>query len=212
MAGGNTIGRVLGQSPPSEGEPESSNPLAELFETLKTVKELADHIKELVETFKPEAPHEASEAHGAGAGSTDPLEELAERLVQLGERLAPAPAEMEGSPRPDQRAAHEVTRALLELVRSLAGEPGSAVDRAAIDAAASQAEEILQRAPSPAHARQAIDNALTAARMEGHAKPAVEVLEKVKKTFEAVKGIIESAKKLLGEARQGDGAFVRDTE
>ena len=44
------------------------------------------------------------------------------------------------------------------------------------------------------------------------AKPAVNALEKVKKTFEAIKGIVESVKKLAGEGRQSDGAIVRDSE
>lgn len=209
MAGGNTIGRVLGQSPPAEGEPEASNPLQELFETVKTAKELADHIKELVETFKPE---ETSESGHDGHDEGDPLEALTRALTRVGERLAPSTADMEGPARSDQAATQELTRALVARVREVSGEPGAAVDRGALDALEADVEALLRSAPSTAQARQALDNALTTTRMEGMAKPAVNALEKVKKTFEAIKGIVESVKKLAGEGRQSDGAIVRDSE
>lgn len=209
MAGGNTIGRVLGQSPPSDGEPEESNPLQELMETVKTAKELADHIKELVETFKPE--EEPEPGHG-GHDEGDPLEALTRALTRLGERLAPTAADMEGPGRSDQAATQTLTRALVARMREVSGEPGAAVDRSALDALVADIETLLRNAPSTAQARQALDNALTATRMEGMAKPAVNALEKVKKTFEAIKGIVESAKKLAGEGRQSDGAIVRDSE
>lgn len=216
MSGANTIGRFQGQSPPEDCEPEESNPLAELMDTLKTAKELFDHIKSLVETFSPKEEGEGAE--GASGGSEDEddrpavetPEALAARLTELGERVRPTAASMEGRPSIDLARAQAVTQRLVGLVLGVSGTPGQPVDRRAIDAAIPEAARIAAELTAVPLARQAVDNAATMAQMRGVNRPAMEILEKIKKTYEAVKGIIESVKKLAG--KHGDGAFIRKSE
>lgn len=216
MSGANTIGRFVGQSPPEDCEPEESNPLAELMETLKTAKELFDHIKSLVETFSPKEEGEGAE--GAPGGSEDEddrpevetPEALAAQLTALGERVRPTAASMEGRPSIDLARAQAVTQRLVGLVQGVSGEPGRPVDRRLIEAAIPEAARIAAELTAQPLARQAVDNAMTAAQMRGVNRPAMEVLEKIKKTYEAVKGIIESVQKLAG--KHGDGAFIRKSE
>lgn len=214
MAGGNTIGRVQGQSKEEDCEPQDANPLSDLFEKANTALDLVKQVQELVKTFTPEKEpeHGGAEGHHGdagdenGDGDDDSVDALIRKLIHLGEDLAPTAGSMQGAPRPDQAETQRITAELVALIRRVAGEPGSAVDRAALDAAYAEADRILRAAPSTAQARQAIDNAITASRLAGMPKPAVNVLEKVKKAFESIKGIVESAKKLLkGE----DGAGVK---
>jgi len=218
VSGANTIGRFQGQSPPEDCEPEESNPLAELMETLKTAKELFDHIKSLVETFSPKEEGEGAEGEGAG-GEGEPEDDhpevetpeaLAARLIELGERVRPTAASMEGRPSIDAARAQAVTQRLVGLVLGVSGTPGQPVDRRLIEAAIPEAARIAAELSAEPLARQAVDNAMTAAQMRGVNRPAMEVLEKIKKTYEAVKGIIESVKKLAG--KHGDGAFIRKSE
>lgn len=220
MAGGNTIGRVQGQSKEEDCEPQDANPLSDLFEKANTALDLVKQVQELVKTFTPEKEpeHGGDEGHHGDAGDAgdagdedgdgddDSVDALIRKLIHLGEDLAPTAGSMQGAPRPDQAETQRITADLVALIRRVAGQPGSAVDRAALDAAYAEADRILRAAPSTAQARQAIDNAITASRLAGMPKPAVNVLEKVKKAFESIKGIVESAKKLLkGE----DGAGVK---
>ena len=216
MSGGNTIGRFQGQSPPEDCEPEESNPLAELMDTLKTAKELFDHIKSLVETFSPKEEGEGAEgATGGSEDEDDPAavetpEALAARLTELGERVRPTAASMEGRPSIDLARAQAVTQRLVGLTLGVSGTPGQPVDRRLIEAAIPEAARIAAELQAEPLARQAVDNAATMARMRGANRPAMEILEKIKSTYEAVKGIIESVKKLAG--KHGDGAFIRKSE
>jgi hypothetical protein len=217
VSGANTIGRFVGQSPPEDCEPEESNPLSELMEKLKAAKELFDHIKSLVETFSPK---EEAESAGEGEGephASDPEhrdvqtpEALAAQLIALGERVRPTAASMEGRPTIDAARAQAVTQRLVGLVQGLSGTPGQPVDRRAIDAALPEAVRLAAELRAEPLARQAVDNAMTMAHMRGVNRPAMEILEKIKKTYEAVKGIIESVQKLAG--KHGDGAFIRKSE
>jgi hypothetical protein len=211
MSGGNTIGRFVGQSPPEDCEPEESNPpLAELFEKLKTAKELFEHIKSLVETFSPKEKHEGTHSDDEDHHEVRTPETLAARLIELGALLRPTAASMEGTPPLDAQRIQEATRRLVDLVHTLSGEPGMPVDRRAIDEAAPLAARIVAELHSDAERRQAVDNAMTLSHMRDEKRPAMEILEKIKKTFEAVKGILESLKKLKG--KHGDGTFIRKSE
>lgn len=219
MSGANTIGRFVGQSPPEDCEPEESNPLAELMQKLQAAKEMFDHIKSLVETFSPKDEGEGGAAgEGGGDGEDDDEDEreirtpesLAAQLTALGARIAPTASSMEGRPPIDAARAQEVTRRLVGIATALSGAPGSPVDRRAAVEAAPEAARIAAELEAPHLRRQAVDNALTAARMRGASRPALEVLEKIKSTYEAVKGIIESAQKLAG--KHGDGAFIKKSE
>ncbi|MFO0609109.1 MAG: hypothetical protein U0324_38445 [Polyangiales bacterium] len=216
MSGANTIGRFVGQSPPEDCEPEESNPLAELMEKLQAAKEMFDHIKSLVETFSPKDEGEGGAAGEGGGGDEEDEREirtpesLAAQLTALGARIAPTASSMEGRPPIDAARAQAVTQRLVGIATALSGAPGSPVDRRAAVEAAPEAARIAAELEAPHLRRQAVDNALTAARMRGASRPALEVLEKIKSTYEAVKGIIESAQKLAG--KHGDGAFIKKSE
>jgi hypothetical protein len=137
-------------------------------------------------------------------------EALAAQLIALGERVRPTAASMEGRPTIDAARAQAVTQRLVGLVQGLSGTPGQPVDRRAIDAALPEAVRLAAELRAEPLARQAVDNAMTMAQMRGVNRPAMEILEKIKKTYEAVKGIIESVQKLAG--KHGDGAFIRKSE
>lgn len=228
MSGGNTVGRIVGQSPPSEGEPEESNPAQKLMELFQQGKELFDQIKQLVETFKKPEGADGPAGHAPEGGDGAPDEEarrrrerehapietpaaLRDRLTEIGATLQPTPGSMEGRPRADQVATQRITQDLVHLVRQVSGEPGRPVERGAIDAAVQTAQQLVAGAPSRPQARQAVDNAMTMANMAGVNKPAMEVLQKVMGAIQQIQGIVKSVQGIM-KTLFGDGAFIKQGE
>ncbi|WP_434048788.1 MULTISPECIES: hypothetical protein [Sorangium] len=221
MATGNTIGRIVGQSPVRAVPVEQANPVVvQLFRGVERLVPMWQQIEGLAQQLMGGGRGGAAAAIGgliggavggaggvgAGAPGTGGValpEELGARLTELG-RLVPTPPEaMDGPARPDQRRTRQITEEILGLAMQVSGPRGQPVHELALGAARERIEALAATAPTPAQAAQAVGNALTMAQMRGANAPVLEMLRSVLAALQQALRLIQ------GITGRTDGAQIR---
>ncbi|AUX33659.1 MULTISPECIES: hypothetical protein [Sorangium] len=212
MGSGNTIGRIVGQTPARAVPVELANPVVQLFQGVERLAPMWRQLEGLVQQLggggrggAPAARGGASgEGTGArGAGDVASPEELAARLTALG-RLVRTPAEaMDGPARPDQIRTRRITEEILRQAMEVSGPRGRPVHALALGAARERIEALAGTAPSPAQAAQAVENAATMALMRGANGPVLEMLRSV------LAGLQQALRLIQGIPGRNDGAQIR---
>ncbi len=210
MAVGNTIGRMVGQSPAKKAPMEMANPIALLSQGLQQLIPMFQQLQGIIQQLMggggggPSAPT-SSPSPGVtpstlGAAATDarPLiespEALRQRLTELGQSLRTRPESMDGPPRSDQAQTRAITDSILQSVMSVAGPRGSAVHETALANLANTVTQVAGQAPSTAQSAQAVDNAATMARMRGAGGPVLQMLQQVLGMFQQALSLIQGLK------------------
>ncbi|WP_437879007.1 hypothetical protein [Sorangium sp. So ce513] len=197
MATGNTIGRIVGQSPVRAVPVEGANPVVELFQGLERLVPMWQQLEGL-----------AQQLTGGGAGAPGPggvasVEELGARLTELGRVVRTPPEAMDGPARPEQRRTRQITEEMLRVAMDVSGPRGQPVHELALGAARDRIEALAATAPSPARAAQAVGNALTMAQMRGANGPVLEMLRSVLAGLQQALGLLQ------GITGRNDGAQIR---
>ncbi|WP_437663450.1 hypothetical protein [Sorangium sp. So ce1182] len=204
MATGNTIGRIVGQSPARPVPPEQANPVVQLSEGVQQLaarwQQLGGRLRQLLGEGRGGGPRQGGGAllAGAGDGALGPgdvasREELAARLTELGRLLRASPEAMARPPRPDQFQTRRITEEILQQAMDVSGPRGQPVHALSLGAARERIAALAGSAPSPAQAVQAVENAATMAQMRGANAPVLEVLRSVladvQKALDLIQGI-----------------------
>lgn len=216
MATGNTIGRIVGQSPARAVPVEQANPVVQLFQGVARLVPMWQQIEGLAQQLagggRGGAPAAIGGpiggASGVGAGAPGPggvasTEGLGARLTELGRLVRTPPEAMSGPARPDQRRTRQITEEILGLAMRVSGPRGQPVHELALGAARERIEALAATAPSPAQAAQAVGNALTMAQMRGANAPVLEMLRSVLAGLQKALGLIQ------GITGRNDGAQIR---
>lgn len=222
MAVGNTIGRIVGQSPASTSPPTMANPIAQLFQGLQQLIPMWQQLQGLIQQLSggggagggaspTPAPSGSLSTTGAPATSPSPeggdtlrsTADLQARLIALGQRVRVRGDAMEGPARADQRLTRELTNEMLRQAMIASGPRGSAVHQLTLDATEARIAGLAEQAPSPAQAAQAVGNAATMANGRGAGAPVMQMLQKVM-------GIFQQALSLLqGLQKRSNGAQIK---
>ncbi|MFO0650150.1 MAG: hypothetical protein U0326_28270 [Polyangiales bacterium] len=226
MAVGNTIGRIVGQSPASTSPPTMANPIAQLFQGLQQLIPMWQQLQGLIQQLgggggggggagggasPTPAPSGSPSTTGAPATSPSPeggdalrsTTDLQARLIALGQRVRVRGDAMEGPARADQRLTRELTNEMLRQAMIASGPRGSAVHQLTLDATEARIAGLAGQAPSPAQAAQAVGNAATMANGRGAGAPVMQMLQKVM-------GIFQQALSLLqGLQKRSNGAQIK---
>lgn len=220
MATGNTIGRIVGQSPVRAVPVEQANPVVQLFQGLERLVPMWQQLEGLARQLTGGGGGGAAAAiggliggaiggaGGVGAGAPGPggvvsAEELGARLTELGRQVRTPPEAMDGPARPDQRRTRQITEEILGLSMQVSGPRGQPVHELALGAARESIEALAATAPSPARAAQAVGNALTMAQMRGANGPVLEMLRSV------LAGLQQALGPIQGITGRNDGAQIR---
>ncbi|WP_438031108.1 hypothetical protein [Sorangium sp. So ce233] len=212
MASGNTIGRIVGQSPARAVPAEQANPVVQLFQGVARLVPMWQQLEGLAQQLagggRGGAAAAGGGARGVGAGAPGPggvasPEGLGARLTELGRVVRTPPEAMDGPARPDQRRTRQITEEILGLALRVSGPRGQPVHELALGAARERIEALAATAPSPAQAAQAVGNALTMAQMRGANAPVLEMLRSVLAGLQKALGLIQ------GITGRTDGAQIR---
>ncbi|WP_437805339.1 hypothetical protein [Sorangium sp. So ce1078] len=214
MATGNTIGRIVGQTPVRAVPAEQANPAVQLFQGLERLVPMWRQLGGLAQQLMGGGRGGAvaalggliGGASGAGAPGTRDVaspEELGARLTELGRLVRTPPEAMDGPARPDQRRTRQITEEILGLAMHVSGPRGQPVHELALGAARERIEALAVTASSPAQAAQAVGNALTMAQMRGANGPVLEMLRSVLAGLQQALGLIQ------GITGRTDGAQIR---
>ncbi|WP_437738668.1 hypothetical protein [Sorangium sp. So ce1335] len=219
MATGNTIGRIVGQTPVRAVPAEQANPAVQLFQGLERLVPMWQQLGGLAQQLLGggrgggaaaigAAAAAFGGARGAGAGVPGPgdvasAEELGARLTELGRLVRTPPEAMDGPARPDQIRTRRITEEILGLAMRVSGPRGQPVHELALGAARERVEALAATAPSPAQAAQAVGNALTMAQMRGANGPVLEMLRSV------LAGLQQALRLIQGITGRNDGAQIR---
>ncbi|WP_437494713.1 hypothetical protein WME75_23315 [Sorangium sp. So ce1014] len=212
MGTGNTIGRIVGQSPVRAVLPELANPVVQLVQGAERLVPMWQQLDGLVQQLggggRGDAPASRGGSSGAGPGARGlggvaSPEALCAQLTELG-RLVRTPAEaMEGTARPDQLRTRQITEEILRQAMAVSGPRGQPVHALSLDAARERIAALAGTAPSPAQAAQAVDNAATMALMRGTNRPVLEMLQAV------LAGLHQALRLVQGITGRTDGAQIR---
>ncbi|WP_433937675.1 hypothetical protein AB3662_23935 [Sorangium cellulosum] len=212
MAAGNTIGRIVGQSPVRAVPAEQANPVVQLFQGVARLVPMWQQLEGLAQQLagggRGGAAAAGGGARGAGAGAPEPggvasAEELGARLTELGRLVRTQPEAMDGPARPDQARTRQITEEILRQAMDVSGPRGQAVHALSLGAARERIEALAATAPSPAQAAQAVGNALTMAQMRGANAPVLEMLRSV------LAGLQQALRLIQGITGRTDGAQIR---
>lgn len=220
MAVGNTIGRIVGQSPASTSPPNMANPIAQLFQGLQQLIPMWQQLQGLIQQLgggggggggaQPSAPSPApstspsaapASAAGAAGDSLRSPAELQASLTDLGQRLRARPETMEGPPRPDQRLTRALTDEILRQAMIASGPRGSAVHQLTLDTTEARVADLAAQAPSPAQAAQAVGNAATMANGRGAGAPVMQMLQKLMGMFQQALSLLQGLQKRTNGAQ-----------
>ncbi|MGK3983766.1 hypothetical protein WME99_12060 [Sorangium sp. So ce136] len=206
MATGNTIGRIVGQSPARPVPPEQANPVVQLAEGVQQLaarwQQLGGRLGQLLGAGRGGGPRPGGGARLTGAGAGDGAlgpgdvasrEALAARLTELGRQLRASPEAMARPPRPDQFQTRRITEEILQQAMDVSGPRGQPVHALSLGAARERIAALAGSAPSPTQAVQAVENAATMAQMRGANAPVLamlrSVLADVQKALDLIQGI-----------------------
>ncbi|WP_438021410.1 hypothetical protein WMF18_21055 [Sorangium sp. So ce315] len=220
MATGNTIGRIVGQSPVRAVPVEQANPVVQLFQGLERLVPMWQQLQGLAQQLTGAGRGGAAAAIGGliggaiggaggvgagapGTGGVASAEELGARLTELGRVVRTPPEAMDGPARPEQRRTRQITEEILGLAMQVSGPRGQPVHELALGAARERIEALAATAPTPARAAQAVGNALTMAQMRGANGPVLEMLRSVLAGLQLALGPIQ------GITGRNDGAQIR---
>ncbi|WP_437292240.1 hypothetical protein [Sorangium sp. So ce406] len=212
MAAGNTIGRIVGQSPVRAVPAEQANPAVQLFQGVARLVPMWQQLEGIVQLLagggRGGAAAAFGGARGGGAGAPGPggvasAEELGARLTELGRLVRTPPEAMDGPARPDQARTRQITEEILRQAMDVSGPRGQAVHARSLGAARERIEALAATAPSPAQAAQAVGNALTMAQMRGANAPVLEMLRSV------LAGLQPALRLIQGITGRTDGAQIR---
>ena len=203
MATGNTIGRMVGQSPAKKGSVDTANPIALLSQGLQQLVPMWQQLQGMIEQLA------GGGGGGGGGGGAAPAaseegepiespEALRARLTELGARLRTGPSDMEGAPRGDQVRTRQITEAIAREALRASGPRGSAVHELTLLNTEARVAELARAAPSAAQAAQAVDNAATMARMRGAGAPVMQMLQKALGMFQQVLSVLQKVSKSNG--------------
>ncbi|WP_437719914.1 hypothetical protein [Sorangium sp. So ce861] len=205
MGSGNTIGRIVGQTPARAVPVELANPAVQLFQGIERLVPMWRQLEGIVQQLGGGARGGAS---GEGAGARGPgdvasPEELAARLTELGRLVRTPPEAMDGPARPDQIRTRQIAEEILRQAMEVSGPRGQPVHALALGAARERIEALAGTAPSPAQAAQAVENAATMALMRGVNGPVLEMLRSV------LAGLQQALRLIQGITGRNDGAQIR---
>ncbi|XXY50068.1 hypothetical protein WME91_02815 [Sorangium sp. So ce269] len=214
MATGNTIGRIVGQSPARPVPPEQANPVVQLAEGVQQLaarwQQLGGRLPQLLGAGRGGGPRQGGGAllTGAGDGALGPTdvasrEALAARLTELGRLLRASPEAMARPPRPDQFQTRRITEEILQQAMDVSGPRGQPVHELSLGAARERIAALAGSAPSPAQAVQAVENAATMAQMRGVNAPVLEILRSV------LADVQKALRLIQGIQGRNDGAQIR---
>lgn len=212
MATGNTIGRIVGQSPVRAVPPELANPVVQLFQGVERLAPMWQQLDGLVQQLggggRGDAPASRGGSPGAGPGARGlgdvaSPEELCAQLTELGRLVRTPPEAMEGPARPDQIRTRRITEEILRQAMEVSGPRGQPVHALSLDAARERIAALAGTAPSPAQAAQAVGNAATMALMRGANRPVLEMLQAV------LAGLQQALRLVQGITGRTDGAQIR---
>lgn len=221
MAVGNTIGRIVGQSPASTSPPNMANPIAQLFQGLQQLMPMWQQLQGLIQQLgggggggggspsPSPAPSSSPSTTGAPATSPSPAggdtfrstADLQARLTDLGQRVRVRADAMEGPARPDQRFTRELTNEMLRQAMIASGPRGSAVHQLTLDATEARVADLAAQAPSPAQAAQALGNAATMANGRGAGAPVMQMLQKLMGMFQQALSLMQGLQKRTNGAQ-----------
>ncbi|WP_437787440.1 hypothetical protein [Sorangium sp. So ce1097] len=222
MATGNTIGRIVGQSPVRAVPVEQANPVVvQLFQGVERLVPMWQQLEGLAQQLTGGGRGGGAVAAiggliggaiggagGVGEGAPGPggvasPEELGARLTELGRLVRTPPEAMDGPARPDQRRTRQITEEILGLAMQVSGPRGQPVHELALGAARERIEALAATAPTPARAAQAVGNAAMMAQMRGANGPVLEMLRSVLAGLQQALGLIQ------GITGRNDGAQIR---
>ncbi|AUX44037.1 uncharacterized protein SOCE26_054970 [Sorangium cellulosum] len=212
MATGNTIGRIVGQSPARAVPPEQANPVVQLVQGVERLvpmwQQLDGLAQQLARAGRGGAPVSRDGARGArggarGLGGAASPEELCARLTELGRMVRTPPEVMDGPAGPEQIRTRQITEEILQLAMGVSGPRGQPVHELALGAARERIAALAATAPSPAQAAQAVDNAALMAQMRGANGPVLEMLRSV------LEGLQQALRLIQGVTGRTDGAQIR---
>ncbi|XYI03728.1 hypothetical protein ACMHYB_29770 [Sorangium sp. So ce1128] len=215
MATGNTIGRIVGQSPARPVPPELANPVVQLAGGLQQLaarwQQLGGQLQQLLGAGRGGGPRPGGGAILAGDGALGPGDvaspgELAARLTELGRLLRASPEAMARPPRPDQFQTRRITEEILQQAMDVSGPRGQPVHELSLGAARERIAALAGSAPSPAQAVQAVENAATMAQMRGANAPVLEMLQSVLADVQKALDVIHG---IQGKQGRNDGAQIR---
>ncbi|WP_437312543.1 hypothetical protein [Sorangium sp. So ce385] len=212
MGSGNTIGRIVGQTPARAVPVEEANPAVQLVQGVERLAPMWRQLEGLVQQLggggRGGAPAARGGASGEGAGAPGTgdvasPEELAARLTELGRLVRTPPEAMDGPARPDQIRTRQLTEEILRQAMEVSGPRGQPVHALALGATRERIEALAGTAPSPAQAAQAVENAATMALMRGVNGPVLEMLRSV------LAGLQQALRLIQGIRGRNDGAQIR---
>ncbi|XXX71825.1 hypothetical protein WMF30_29685 [Sorangium sp. So ce134] len=209
MGSGNTIGRIVGQTPARAVPVELANPVVELFQGVERLVPMWRQLEGLVQQLGgggAAAARGGASGEGPGArglGDVASPEELGARLTELGRLVRTPPEAMDGPARPDQIRTRQIAEEILRQAMEVSGPRGRPVHELALGAARERIEALAGTAPSPAQAAQAVANAATMAQMRGANGPVLEMLRSV------LAGLQQALRLLQGITGRTDGAQIR---
>ena len=201
MAVGNTIGRIVGQSPASKGSPQESNPAVKLPQSLQQLVQMGQQLSGMVQQLAGGGSGGAGGAGGAsplaalgGAGGLlKSAGDLQGQLTQLGALVQTTPGEMEGAPSSGQQKASQLTQEILKQAMAVSKPPGSPVHAPSLDKASESITALANGASSPAQAVQSLGNATTLAQGKGASPPVLQMLQsllgKFQQTLQQAQGL-----------------------
>lgn len=216
MAVGNTIGRMVGQSPAKKSPMEMANPIALLSQGLQQLIPMFQQLQGMIQQLMgggggggggggspsasaaPATPGAATPTGGsANPEASAPFETpeaLRQRLTELGQSLRTRADSMDGPARPDQSLTRSITESILGATMTASGPRGSAVHEVTLQNLGDTVTQLAGGAPSAAQSAQAIDNAATMARMRGAGGPVLQMLQQVLGMFQQALSLIQGLK------------------
>ncbi|WP_437594695.1 hypothetical protein [Sorangium sp. So ce1000] len=213
MGTGNTIGRIVGQSPVRAVPPELANPAVQLFQGVERLVPMWQQLEGLVRQLGGRGRGGASASQGGAGGAgqgargieevapPESSEQLCARLTELG-HLVRTEA-MDGPARPEQLRTRQITEEILRRAMDVSGPRGQPVHELSLAAAREQIAALAGTAPSLAQAVQAVDNAATMSQMRGANGPVLEMLHVV------LAGHQQALRLVQGITGRTDGAQIR---